>query len=198
LNPRDLNSQRRLYDILHGRCQMLLKQGRAPEGYVLAKQALDAARRLVENDALDDPSRCRLMIAALSDVAWAAYQRGLPEETERVHCEALELRRQLAERESPQPDDVRQYAVYLNWSAVPQMADPQRALAVAQRALELSGGTDPVYWQTLGWCYYALKDGARARECVERALELVPDEATALREKLCKQLETIKNDLPAD
>ncbi|MBV8820198.1 MAG: hypothetical protein JO022_17690, partial [Acidobacteriaceae bacterium] len=75
------------------------------------------------------------------------------------------------ERESPSSDDVLQYCWVLLNTPFKDLANPKRALQLAQRAVDLTRGTDPGKLNVLALAWEANGDVSKAIETEKRALQ---------------------------
>lgn len=194
LDPQDVGSQRELCDVLVARIPLLIREDRAADAYTCSVRAVSIARSLL----IAEPApseHMRRLAQALSRATRVALALGWSEEATSSAREELEWRRKLVQREAPDIADLRVYAELLLQPALPEQADPQRACDAARRAVELSGGTVARNWHTLGRCYRALKDVARAQQCFQHALAVLPEDASSLRTALCRQLDAIEAEL---
>lgn len=106
---------------------------------------------------------------------------------------ALELARNLAQRDGASAYDVGQYA-YLLVTAEPQnLRNPALARDFAERAVAMTKGADPGYLNTLAKAHFLLGDQKRAVEITEKALALLPPgQPSSLRRSLEEQLARYK------
>ncbi len=77
--------------------------------------------------------------------------------------------------------ELNEYAWYLLTCELEDLRDPQAALPVAKRAVEMSAGEDVAILDTLALAYSMTGDTAKAIETQEKAVLLLPPGESLLR-----------------
>lgn len=125
-----------------------------------------------ENASLSEPVRR----AALNVVLRSAQPQRM--------IKLLEVYRQAAELPGASPQATNKYALTLLTCEPEELRDPQAALPVANRSVEMSGETNAEHLDTLALAYFMTGDTAKAIETQEKAIALLSAGKSPLRTEL--------------
>jgi eukaryotic-like serine/threonine-protein kinase len=172
-DPRNMGAARDLAMMERAIGAALARQGRRAE----ALARLDAAIRGLDRVAAVDPLNRWLrsqLVATRNLGATVALEAGHAAAARGYAAAALEALRRAAAEPDATAGDLNDLAWALLTSPVRSLRDPPRARAIAERAVQLSGGREPGFLDTLAHAYHRSGDRDRAVEAAERALALVP------------------------
>lgn len=187
LNPRDQDHGRLLCRTLAASCELGLKRGEATRGLTLAHEAIDVAQSMRRED--KESAAClRCMAKAQGWAHQAASSLSMRKEAEKHWICMVEALRRLTHGKQCTPKELRQLAQSLLSQEYPQHSDPEASRALAERAVELTGGRVASYWEVLGIAHERLGRTDKAIECLNKALSLTADDAVELRGRINDRL----------
>jgi tetratricopeptide (TPR) repeat protein len=132
------------------------------------------ARQLYASLVRDDPQNEQYQVdldLARERLSIALQKGGQLSEARQVTVDLLAGLRPRVEREAPSSDDILQYCWVLLTTPFKDLANPQVALRLAQKAVELTKGSDPGKLNVLALAWEANGDLSRAIETEQRALK---------------------------
>ena len=136
------------------------RQGRLDEAEKLCRQGWEAGREVLgetHQETLD----------SLDCLASALIDQGKLDEARPYAAELIRHQRRAAEQPDATAGDLNEYAWDLLAIGLEDLRDPQAALPVAQRAVEMSGGENAIILDTLARAYFMTGDTAKAIEIQE-------------------------------
>jgi len=152
--------------------QLRLDQGRLIEAEKLLRRAYVMAGELV------GPSQVMDQLEPLVKVL-AALNRH--EEACSYALQVITTRKQAAELETANASTLHAYASTLLECPCETLRDPETAMSFAKRSVEMTKETNAAFLHTLALAHFMTGDTARALEVQQKALKLLPSEASRRR-----------------
>ena len=156
---------------------VVVKQGRLIEAEKLFRRLLKL-RREVRGEAH------LVTQASLLDLAQVLVKQGKVDEARPYFAERIKHRRRTAEQPDANAPDLNRYAWLLLTCEREDLRDPQAALSIAKRAVEMSGGDNATILDTLALAYQMTGDFDKAVETQRKAVHLLPPSESARRAEL--------------
>ena len=151
---------------------LLRKEGKLAEAEELYRRTLDILSHVRdEEEFVTAPSR-----AALNGLLTTLGAQGKLEEARRYVGQEFSRLRRLAEGPRANATYLNAYAWYLLTCEPPELRDPETALPVAVKAVEVSRGKDAAILATLAVAYKITGDIDKAIETQRQALSLLPQQ----------------------
>jgi len=148
---------------------------------------MDLAVEIDPSD-LTSPLRLAVTLLAFSQRLAAGNDKTGAHDTAR---EALQLLQQTTDKPGAGPVEWNEYADALLKVDYPDLRQPDKALALAIKAVSATNRTNPFFLDTLAWSYFRSGDATKAAETERDALRLVPADAKGgLHDELDKALRT--------
>ena len=144
---------------------LLSRQGQPAEAERLHRTTLEIQRRVLGDEHPD-------FLLSLSNLMYVLQAQGKKQEARPLTVEHLALLKRFAERPSADAGVLNSYAWMLLTCEYEELRDPQAALPIARRAVELSAEQDPNILDTLAVAYYMTGDLDQAIEAQKKALAL--------------------------
>jgi len=158
------------------------------EGDRLTQAAyLARAQTILEPLALEAPEFAGILAGVLSKQAEFAYNSGEESSARSLAQRALQLRREQAQRPSAKWQHLTSLALLLLYAVPPDLRDSAEAVAVDERAVEMTGGRCPTALHQLAIALVADGQMERAVEARNQALAFLPSEDCPMRRELDRQ-----------
>jgi tetratricopeptide (TPR) repeat protein len=149
-------------------------QGRLTEAEELFRRVLELRREVLGEE---HPQT----LGSLSGLAQVLVKQGKPDQARPYFAELIRHRRRAAELPDANANDLDEYAKFLLTCEPEDLRDPQAALPLAKRAVEMSAGQAAAILDTLALAYFMTDDTPKAIETQEKAVSLLPPEESPLR-----------------
>jgi tetratricopeptide (TPR) repeat protein len=148
------------------------------EGEDMSRQLLAIQRRTLGDEHIKT-------LRTMSYLGRSLVLQGKLNEARPYFTELIRYGRRTAEQPDASKNGLNQYAWSLLTCELEDLRDPQAALPVAKRAVEMSDGKDSNFLDTLALAYFMTGDTAKAIETQEKAVSLLPNR-TDLEANLAK------------
>jgi non-specific serine/threonine protein kinase/serine/threonine-protein kinase len=195
-NPGSVQARRDLATAFYRVSHALEALGRTEDALEACARSLAIRRQLAEGGAAGAP--------ALREQAHAECRAGMlhhrlarSEEAASHTAACLSLWRRLCERPDARASDWNALGWMLLTCEPPALREYSSALSAAQRAVEMSGATDPAYLDTLALAYFETGDLALAMETGDRAVARLGSAPASLRRKIEENREKLKQAIAA-
>ena len=190
---RHLGDKRRITIYLLGKLgDVYRRQGRLDEAEQLCRRSWEASREVLGE--MDGQT-----LGSLNCLLRALTAQGKVDEARPYVAELIRHRRRVSEQPDASADYLNNYA-WLLLCEVGDLRAPQAALPIAKRAVEMSGGDNAQFLDTLALAYFMTGDTAMAIETQGKAVShLRPGESpdrTELETNLAKFRQAAKNETP--
>lgn len=169
---------------LHHLAETLNAAGKSEEAEPLAREAVELYARVGISDGESAHSGQVLRQILLA--------RGKFDEVRPLTAAMLERLRSAAEKPEADANVLNAYAWELLTAEPADLRDPAAALAIAQKAVEKSGGNKPAILDTLARAWFDTGSVANAVETQEKAVSLLPPGESGLRTELETTLATYR------
>jgi len=193
-NPTDAQAQRDLSNTHTIFGDILLAAGKTSDALASYSRGLQIAEALARDDPQNQQSRTdlHLSLGRLAEVLSAAGQK---QQARAMTERALAFLKPLVDLPDASQYDLQNYAWILVTTPFADLRSPARAEQYAQKAVEMTQGSDPGLLDTLARAYEAGGKLAQAVETEQKALALLPPGVSDLRKELEANLARFKEKL---
>jgi tetratricopeptide (TPR) repeat protein len=148
---------------------LLFEGGQRPEGLQHLDEAIALVRKVVDQSPSDREYQ-NMLSTSLTLNGHLLLAQGEREQAAEQFCQALNIREELADRHSTIPSDLNELAWFLASCPDPQFRDPDRAISLAQKALQ-KVKDNGIIWNTLGIAQFRAGQWREAIVSLEKSME---------------------------